>query len=105
LFDWDDQGSRRNWRYRRAADCLRPTNEMLGRGGSRARRYKITLGDCHRQGRIMIEIGRVKCPRYGRYRLDKLLYMRRVGGGIVVGWQWRRACWSAFWLNPIRQQV
>jgi hypothetical protein len=35
----------------------------------------IILGDCHRQGRNMIEIDCVKCPRYGRYRLDKLISM------------------------------
>ena len=33
----------------------------------------VTLGDCHRQGRIMIEIGCVKCPRYGGHRLDRLI--------------------------------
>lgn len=33
----------------------------------------VTLADCHRQGRIMIEIGCVKCPRYGGHRLDKLI--------------------------------
>jgi hypothetical protein len=35
----------------------------------------ITLGDCARQGRSTIAIDCVKCPRYGRHRLDKLLAM------------------------------
>jgi hypothetical protein len=35
----------------------------------------ITLGDCHRQGRIMIEITCNTCWRYRRIGLDKLIYM------------------------------
>jgi hypothetical protein len=43
----------------------------------------VTLGDLHRQGRLMIEIGCVKCPRYGSHRLDKLL---------ALCGSWRRSC-------------
>jgi hypothetical protein len=35
----------------------------------------ITLGDCHRQGRIMIEITCKTCWRYRRVALDILIYM------------------------------
>ncbi len=35
----------------------------------------ITLGYCRRQGRIMIEIGCLKCPRYSCHLLDKLIAM------------------------------
>ena len=33
----------------------------------------ITLDDCRQPGRSMLEIGCAKCPRYGGYRLDKLI--------------------------------
>ena len=38
-----------------------------------ARAGAVTLADCQRQGRIMLEVGCTKCPRYSRHRLDKLI--------------------------------